>query len=523
MKNFRVIFWGSLAYFLVNGTVALVIINVTTSIDSLLQFLALAIVSIVFTTRTIFPRFQRLSPQLAYFIEFIPLSLFVYLLVFSTGGLASPFLILTHLFAIGMAFLIAPQISAGYVATTILFIAINWRTDLSSQALVEESTFAVFLYALAYAAILPFSQYIAKIYQQQGLWAQKLFQMLSTSKKQEANLLRNITDVALVISPDFVISFSNEASSEKLGFPRRELLGKKVENVFKFKDNLGKNLPFDKLPFASAFKSKSESSLGEIQIAKKDGSFWRASLKISPIIDHQGTVIGLLLIIKDFSQRDLSLGSYYDKIAQNFAAENQAKIAAVAKDLLLLLSLETGIEGLSQFLNFSQIVENEAYSLQRANFRRDVVVNFGKSSQETLGPKGKIISPQKHAMVQTVFILGSQNLLKVAISYVLKTALALAEKGSTLTLDISPSADVVRLDILTINKLPQEKVDLLFQKFFNEFLNLAELTNFTGLEIAIARDIFEKHGGDLKIQQTENGLLFSATLIRHEVESRKEK
>ena len=109
--------------------------------------------------------------------------------------------------------------------------------------------------------------------------------------------------------------------------------------------------------------------------------------------------------------------------------------------------------------------------------------------------------------------------MKVAVTYVLKTALSLSEKGSTLTLDISPSADVVRLDVLSNSKLPQEKVDLLFQKFFNQFLNLAELADFTGLEIAIAREIFEKHGGDLKIQQTEEGLLFSASLIRHEAAS----
>ena len=98
----------------------------------------------------------------------------------------------------------------------------------------------------------------------------------------------------------------------------------------------------------------------------------------------------------------------------------------------------------------------------------------------------------------------------------MKTAFSLAEKGSWVTLGISPDADVVRLDILTNCKLPQEKVDLLFHKFFNEFLNLGELADFTGLEIAIAREIFEKHGGDLKIRQTEEGLQFSATLIRHE-------
>src|SRR3990167_8864216 len=160
-----------------------------------------------------------------------------------------------------MAFLITPSVSVSYVVITAALVIFNVRTDPSAQALISDSPFAVGLYILAYLAVLPFSQYIARVYQEQSHWAQKLSQMLTTSKKQEANLLRNITDASLLVSPDFIISFSNDAASEKLSFSRRELLGKKIENVFKFKDNLGNNLSFDKLPFASAAKTKSESSV----------------------------------------------------------------------------------------------------------------------------------------------------------------------------------------------------------------------------------------------------------------------
>ena len=519
MENQKKILLGSILYILTTGLISLAVVKFTTTIDALLQALAFSTVLIIFTTRVILPKVRSISPHLTYFVEFIPLSLFVYLLVFSTGGLSSPFLVLTHLFAIAMAFLITPSVSISYVLITAGMVIFNVRTDPSAQALISESPFAVGLYIVAYLAVLPFSQYIARVYQEQGQWAQKLSQILTTSKKQEANLLRNITDAAFVISPGFEISFANDAACEKTGFSRRALLGKKMPDVFKFKDSFGGNLSYDKLPFTSAVKTKSEFSLNGIQIAKKSGGFWRINLKVAPIIDHEGQVIALLLVIKDFSQKDLTLGSYYDKVAQKFTEQNQAHITAVARDLLLLLSLDAGVEGLSQFINFSQIVEDEVYSLQKANSRKEVAVNFGKSTKETLEPRGKIISPQKHAVVQTAYILGSQNLLKVAVAYVLKTTHALAEKGSTLTLDMSPAADVVKLNILTNSKLPQEKVDLLFQKFFNEFLNLGEFADFTGLEIAIARDIFEKHGGDLKIRQTEEGLLFSATLIRHEAAS----
>ena len=92
----------------------------------------------------------------------------------------------------------------------------------------------------------------------------------------------------------------------------------------------------------------------------------------------------------------------------------------------------------------------------------------------------------------------------------------MSQKESELHVNLEAETDIVKLELLFNNSLPQEKLDLLFQKFFNEFLNLAELSNFTGLEIAIAKEILKKQGGDLKINQTAEGLLISATLIRHE-------
>ena len=118
MENQKKILLGSILYILATGAISLGVIKLTTTIDALLQALAFSTVLIIFTTRVILPKVKSISPHLTYFVEFIPLSLFVYLLVFSTGGLSSPFLVLTHLFAIAMAFLIAPSVSVSYVLIT---------------------------------------------------------------------------------------------------------------------------------------------------------------------------------------------------------------------------------------------------------------------------------------------------------------------------------------------------------------------------------------------------------------------
>lgn len=520
MKSTKVILFGSVLAFLAGGIASLLVVNYTESIESLLQFLAVTILLIVVVTRFIIPKLQQKTPSLVYFLQFAPLSMFVYLLVFSTGGLASPFLVLTHLFAIGMAFLISPNVSMAYVAITVSFIVFNIKTDLSAQELLKESPFAVFLYIMAYGAILPFSQYIAKIYKQKETWVNELSQMLVTSKKQEENLLKNIEDAVLVLTKELEISFINKAVTEKLGYGEKDLLNHKFSEVFRIKDDNGNNVEIEKkIPFSVVVNTKFEAKVDKLQISTKDNQFLRTNLKILPVIDHTGEVLGLMVIVKEYSQLESEVSENFDSTERGLLAKTQEALITFAADSLLMIRLESEISvGLSSFINLSEIVENVMFSLEANAGNKKISLKCPSPADNKVLPKGKVILPNKKCSFPVIFVLASQYLLEKAIERLSRIAIALCDEGKEVNFEVKLETDVVKVEIKApTHDIPADKVNFLFTKFFNQSLPVKNKNDITGLEVVIASLIFEKHAGRLKAEVAGNEITFVGSLPRPEL------
>src|SRR3989344_6952379 len=110
--------------------------------------------------------------------------------------------------------------------------------------------------------------------------------MLSTSKKHQETLLKNIEDAVVVISKDFVISFVNQAAVEKTGFAQNDITAKNFFEVFTIKDDTGGTLESEKLPFSAVLATENEDKVDKLQISTKGANFLRINLKILPVIDH---------------------------------------------------------------------------------------------------------------------------------------------------------------------------------------------------------------------------------------------
>lgn len=520
MQKLNVIVWGSLVTFAAAGLISTQVITRTESIESLLQVLAVTILIIILVTRFVLPRFQDKRPQLAYFIQFAPLSLFVYLLVFSTGGLASPFLILTHLFAIGMAFLISPATSMSYVLITAFFIIINISNDPTAYQLIGESPFAVLLYALAYGAILPFSQYIAKIYKQKDAWVSELSEMLVTSKQEEERLLKNIEDAVVVISRENKITFVNKAVGEKFGYKESDLSVKNFFEALKFKDNTGNNLPGEKLPLAGVFATKNEARVDKLQVLAKDGEYKRVNLKILPVIEHTGEVPGVIVIFKEYSEREASQSETFEKIGATLPKNPPERLRVLAQDLLLMLQLDSqATEGLSEFVDIARILEKEMFRFSEAAKSKKVRLFYPSPVNTTTLPKSaRVILPERKTSFESVFTLASQKLLVKAFDRIFRFALIASRQEATLETSVVVEKDVVRISfLLDTDSLTDDKVPLLFNKFGTQTTGQKSLSAATGLEIPIAESIFEKHGGNLKIEKKDGKVLITANIVKPEV------
>ena len=505
--------------FTLAGLFSLFLIRTDISLQTLLQIIAIVILAVILTTRFVFKKIAVGNKTLAYLIESLVISLFIYVLVFSTGSLTSPFLIMTHLYAIGVAFLISQQITVSFVFITVAFLILSIRFDSTVQLQLAENQFTLILYFLAYIAILPFTNFLAKVYRQKEAWVEELSQMLSTSKKHQETLLKNIEDAVVVLSKDLKVSFINNAVKIKTGYSEGDLIGKNFFDVFTIKDNSGSTLESEKLPFSAVLATKNEVKVDKLQISTKSGKFLRVNLKILPVIDHTGQILGLMVIVKDVDEKAATSTIHLDKAEEKISMLPIDKLKTIATDLLLMSRLESNVvEGLSSFINISGVVEKEMIIMDQIAKAKNVKLTCPSPASETVLPKGKIVMPEKHCIFPVVYVLSNEKLLKVAIHNLLKVAVALAETSGKVRVDVQTAPDVVKFELSINNKIiSQNEINLLFSKFFNELVNLPNMELCSGLEIAIACEIFEKHGGMLKITKNQKGVLISATLIRPEM------
>jgi len=102
------IYVASFLYFLVVGLISFLILRSEIALETIMKIIAIYALWILISAKFILSRGKQESRGVVYLGGLLPIILFGYFLIFATGGLSSPFLILSHFFAIGIAFLLSP-------------------------------------------------------------------------------------------------------------------------------------------------------------------------------------------------------------------------------------------------------------------------------------------------------------------------------------------------------------------------------------------------------------------------------
>ncbi|OGY23345.1 MAG: hypothetical protein A2Y57_00055 [Candidatus Woykebacteria bacterium RBG_13_40_7b] len=525
-------------------------------LSTLLQIIGVLALIIIFSTRFAFPKLKELSEKLAYFFEILPIILFIYTLVFSTGGLSSPFLILTHFLALGLAFLVSTQTALSYVFVTLFFVLAHLRLDSTSLEFLKEAPFAAFLYFLAYVAIIPFAFVLARQYKAKEEWVKFLYKQLATSRVQEDALLKNVTDAIFILNKNLEIVEINKATKDLSLWGEKELLRKEFFEVFSLKNVTGKNLEEYEIPFKLSLKSKTASYVSNIQLSKKDGTFTQIDLKILPIIDEKGECLGLILLVKDIStlsnleilQSSATSFAFYkfsdllsnisgrlylllgEKINQKtksqleFVSDYHKQLVTLTADFIYSLRLESGeLEGLISLSDVGTVT-SEAINLTRdlaSNLKVEVVKKgIFEEEQENLptAPKGQTVKPKEEYVFPTAYALANREWLKEAFRKIIEISLRITAEGRKVKVDVLPLKEIVSIKFFCSNSPVKEtEISDLYKKFYGSLYGTVNLKGSSGLEIYIAKNLLEKMGGNLEIKKVASpfpGLLFTATLGR---------
>lgn len=541
-------------YFLILGVGSLLLLARNVSLAQTLQVLAFLIFVIILLIRILYNKTQVFLAKHPFFslLFLLPVVLFIDLLVLTTGGLASQFLILTHFFSIALALLISPRISISFILATIFTIILNLFLDQTAKSLVFQAPFAAILYLIVYFALIPFSHILAKEYKSKGEWAKFLETQIITSKTQEDALLKNIADAIFILNLKYELVYLNQAAMELTGF-REEIVNKPIFQIFAFKDSNGRFLQPYGLPFEQTIISKEPYLVKDILLSRRDGMYIKIDLKTLPLIGADGP-IGLMVIIKDLSYKknlfvkkeDTSIAalnrfisflaqqrmdlveleklsckneknkssteSVRDKI-KNLTLENE-ELQHLAHDFVYTLKLDSGEIGATWlFVDIGLIVENVLNTGKAKGKEIGVLVNYLKSEEtEAVQPKSNVIVSNR--IFPEIYVLGDMSWLNDSLKRILEIALLICDRNAQLEIGIKRENELVKVEfIFKASSFPKDQANELFEKFYGNLGNLSTLAKNSGLEGYIAKNLIDRMGGNVAIKTDADSqlLIFEIT------------
>jgi len=539
-QKFRVfaIYFASFLYFLTLGLISFLILESEIDLSTIMKIIAVHILLILISAKFILSQGKAETKSLVYLAGLLPVILFIFFLIFATGGLSSPFLILTHFFAIGIAFLLSPQVSISFIAATVILVTTNLIIDKSAQAFLFQAPFAATLYFVAYIALVPFSYAISREYKIKEEWVKILEKQIATSKNQEEELLKNITDSVIALDQQFNLVYLNQSAMQLTKYGQ-EILGQSFFKFFSLKNKEGKLLEPYSLPFEETLSSKMQSVVEDIQISSKEKKFTLVDIKILPVIGPEGP-LGLILIIRDQPAREearkkgdstasIALSKFLLFLSQqkqsfldlekNTPAGTQVQkllgqneeLTHLAEDFIYTLKLEFGDVGsLVSLVDLGEIAQ-EVIAERKNHFQAlgiSLIVKNWQANESLIQPKTGLKIPVKKRVFSACYVLGNIAWIQDSLKRILELASLLCQKNQRVEIAITQEESLAKITIsCQSNRIPADLASELFERFYGKLGEIPELTGTSGLEGFIAKNLIERMGANISAQVSKNSLL----------------
>lgn len=294
--------WLSLVAIILASFFSLLLNHLKISIIFFQQIIVLLMLVIFGLYKVFSKTTQRLVLLLFGSLIVFTITLITQLLILSSGGLLSPFLILMHLYTIGASFLLGIWAGLSFVVLTVAILLVQILTNLNDLNALKADPGTYLIYVASFIIIIPLSQFVSKKYHIQ----EELSGMLSKRLKIGDTILESLTNLVLVTDPSLKIIFINEAFKKNLDFGEGEILGRNIFEVLDIRNDKGQKVNADTLAISKALESKvAVSSSGLYLYTKTRSTPILVSIKIRPVLNANNKVDQLSFVITE--GRDVSL------------------------------------------------------------------------------------------------------------------------------------------------------------------------------------------------------------------------
>lgn len=536
--------------FLVSSLVVVALLYFKTSIIFLQQIILFLIVILI-----IIFRFQKYFEARKVFRDWLLIfiiTLFVQLLIASTGAVFSPFFILIHLYVIGLSLFFNFSTALMFLIIEFAVIFLNIRFDSRLLELVKGDFGSATLYFASILVITPISKIISQQYHIKADVLKTLFRQLSSQE----SIIEEIDAFVFTTDKNLVVLSANEPAKKIINLSQDNGT---ITDLVELIDKDGKRLSKESLlsSLSTITQKKTISSVNKIYLAIKGYNLKipgnkitpRVVIKVNPIVNQNNVVEKLIFLISRSTENenldsvDTKLQKAHGKYLSVLNILNSdpiiSKLATLNLYLDLLKKYERDILTTSElnlypssiktnvtdvFRVFAKIYEQYQKQLKKINVEYKLNLSEDLEEEYRLSIANNSLS-EELTQTSSVSAVTDQRLLQILIEKTMDivTAIAYANKGNSsaqnkqilVELGLKPSIDNIKLIFETkFNPNQKEAIEGFLSINKGKYEVLDNLTFSSGLESHIIENIIDNVGISFTadFNQYSSKLSFTLTL-----------
>lgn len=302
--------------------------------------------------RTSLPSWRRIIDSVNNWIMLATGTIFIQLIILSSGGIKSPFLIFIHLFMIGISLIFSFSVSLLFMLASCIIIAVDISSQQNLLLFILNDPYATILQISSLIPIIPVSYIISQHYH----FKDKLSKILHSQVIRDETIFANIEELIIITDTKLRILSVNDAVEKTIQKSDSEMIGQPIFEILLIKDNQGKLV--NKETFLPNDKACPKNVSDEFVLINSRLPQRKIHLLMQSIKDTENNINQISFIISSRSQKDQQNNSL--SITLNKAKAKYDAISEKVKQELLNNSL-TGVR--MEIILLGKI-QNDIYALQ---------------------------------------------------------------------------------------------------------------------------------------------------------------
>jgi PAS domain S-box-containing protein len=345
--------------------------------------------------------------------------------------------------------------------------------------------------------------------------------------KIQNEIIANLDEGVIILSPDLTIAEINPASESLLGYANVEALRQHIDSVLIGSESLGSAL-------SSARQGIPTLTAGDLTLNHRNGKSFPAQVMMTPVM-NKDQLLAIIILIRDTSEeaqsqaanKQLEQRAILGEVTAIFAHEVRNPINAI---MLAIQVMEDNLEGDAENQKWIDNIRDECNKLM---YLMDSVLSFAKPLEYKMSAvdldemiprilerwrprlmRLNITSYYDSAIKRPVIEGDSRALEQVFTNLISNSSNAMSEEGGSLAIKISePDLEEDKNSLLisltdTGHGIPDEIKAHMFKPF------VTGSSHGTGLGLAITQRIINAHKGKIEVDSFAGGTIFKIYLSK---------